>query len=297
MSKEYAAPPLPFDYDLAFSRNLGWLTQSEQKKISKTRVAIAGLGGCGGSYLLTMVRLGVKNFHIADMDGYELQNFNRQVGATVETLGKSKVDAIKDMALKINPEIEFKLFPNGLNEENLDEFLEGVDVCMDALDVFVIDLREILYRKLESKKIPSVFGAPFGASVGYLTYMPGNMTFEDYFCLAGCSEYEKRVRFVAGLAPKGLHARYIADKSYVNLEEARGPSLVFGIDLCSGVVGTEALKILLGRGKIFPMPHYQQFDAYRGKFVRGKLPWGMKGPLMRLRLIILKKILKSFKKK
>jgi tRNA A37 threonylcarbamoyladenosine dehydratase len=71
--------PEQFDYSSAFSRNIGWVTADEQAKLRDSRVAIAGLGGVGGPHLLTLARLGVGKFNIADFDRFELQNFNRQI--------------------------------------------------------------------------------------------------------------------------------------------------------------------------------------------------------------------------
>ncbi|MFC1684967.1 ThiF family adenylyltransferase, partial [Pseudomonadota bacterium] len=53
-----------FDYNDAFSRNIGWLRPEEQEVLRSKRVAIAGLGGVGGSHLLTLTRLGIGGFHI-----------------------------------------------------------------------------------------------------------------------------------------------------------------------------------------------------------------------------------------
>ena len=55
-----------FDYTTAFSRNIGWLTLREQDSLRSKRVAIAGLGGVGGSHLITLTRLGIGAFTIAD---------------------------------------------------------------------------------------------------------------------------------------------------------------------------------------------------------------------------------------
>src|SRR5690554_4953418 len=107
------------EYRTAISRNIGWITEEEQSNLKHKRVAIAGMGGVGGSHLLTLTRLGVGNFHIADFDVFELANFNRQVGATVSHLGRSKVDVLAEMALDINPELDLKRFPEGVTEDNL----------------------------------------------------------------------------------------------------------------------------------------------------------------------------------
>jgi tRNA A37 threonylcarbamoyladenosine dehydratase len=83
-----------FDYDTAFSRNLGWLTAGEQQTLRGKCVAIAGLGGVGGLHLLTLVRLGVGRFRLAEFDTFELVNFNRQIGAALSSIGKPKIDVI-----------------------------------------------------------------------------------------------------------------------------------------------------------------------------------------------------------
>jgi len=67
-----------FNYEQAFSRNVGWVTRDEQHRLRGKRVAIAGLGGVGGSHLLTLTRLGIGAFHIADFDTFAIENFNRQ---------------------------------------------------------------------------------------------------------------------------------------------------------------------------------------------------------------------------
>src|ERR1700760_1266816 len=93
-----------FSYGDAFSRNLGWLTESEQQSLRNKTIAIAGMGGVGGIHMLTLARLGFANFRIADLDVFEVANFNRQVGAVVSTLGQPKVEVLSRMARDINPE-------------------------------------------------------------------------------------------------------------------------------------------------------------------------------------------------
>src|SRR5690625_3553434 len=89
----------PFVFEDAFSRNIGWVTEWEQQILrSSKKIAIAGMGGVGGAHLLTLARLGVGAFHIADFDSFEFPNFNRQVGAMLSTLGQSKVEVMAQMA-------------------------------------------------------------------------------------------------------------------------------------------------------------------------------------------------------
>src|SRR5574340_1155553 len=79
-----------FDYTQAFSRNIGWVTREEQAFLRTKRTAIAGLGGVGGVHLLTLARLGLSRFSLAEFDTFDLVNFNRQVGATVSSLGRPR---------------------------------------------------------------------------------------------------------------------------------------------------------------------------------------------------------------
>src|SRR6478609_1414031 len=99
-----------FDYDVAFSRNLGWVTPGEQQALRGKRVAIAGLGGVGGLHLLALARLGVGRFHLAEFDRFELANFNRQVGASMASLGLPKLEVMITLARNINPELEIVPF-------------------------------------------------------------------------------------------------------------------------------------------------------------------------------------------
>src|SRR3954470_13336587 len=105
-----------FDYAAAFSRNLGWVTEWEQASLRKKRVAIAGMGGVGGVHLLTLARLGIGAFNIADFDRFDIVNFNRQAGATVSSLSKPKVEVLAAMAKDINPELDIKVFPKGVDK-------------------------------------------------------------------------------------------------------------------------------------------------------------------------------------
>ena len=63
---------LLFNYGEAFSRNIGWLASFEQEILRHKRIAIAGLGGVGGIHLLTLCRLGIGKFNIADFDEFAI---------------------------------------------------------------------------------------------------------------------------------------------------------------------------------------------------------------------------------
>ena len=284
-----------FDYDSAFVRNLGWVTAEEQRLLSAKRVAIAGMGGVGGIHLLTLARLGIGSFSIADMDVFDLVNFNRQAGAGVSTLGRPKVEVMADLARDINPGLDLRVFPHGVSADNLDDFLDGVDIYVDGLDFFSFDARRATFAACHRLGIPAVTAAPLGMGTAVLVFSPSHMDFETYFRLQGCDEEEMALRFMLGLSPALLHRGYVVDDTRVNLAERRGPSTASACQLCAGTVAAESLKLLLGRGKVAFAPHGYQFDAYRGRFTRTWRPWGNRNPLQRIGLWVARRILRRMK--
>jgi molybdopterin/thiamine biosynthesis adenylyltransferase len=281
--------PEAFCYQLAFSRNIGWVTIQEQQILRHKRVAIAGLGGVGGAHLLTLTRLGLGSFRVADFDEFNLVNFNRQVGANISSLGKPKTDVLVAMAKDINPGLDIEIFPDGINKENLREFLTDIDVYVDGLDFFVFSDRQATFSACAELGVPAITAAPLGMGAALLNFLPGKMTFEEYFQWGDLPEEEKALRFLIGLAPSGLHAKYLVDPTTINFKERRGPSTMMGCDLCAGMVATEALKILLNRGRVFAAPHVIHFDAYRNKLKHNWRPGGNNNPLQRMILAIAKR--------
>ncbi len=282
-----------FDFSEAFSRNLGWITQAEQTTLQSKRIAIAGMGGVGGSHLLTLSRLGIGHFTIADFDHFELANFNRQAGASVSHLGKPKTDTMSALASDINPELDIKHFNDGINEENLDAFLKDVDLYIDGLDFFVLEIRKKVFARCYERGIPAVTAAPLGMGVALLTFLPGKMSFEDYFKLDGYSKEDQQIRFLIGLSPAFLHNSYLVDKSRVDFAAQKGPSTPMACMLCAGATATEALKILLQRGNVQCAPWGYQFDAYKNKLKKTWRPKGNDNPIQKLAFLIASRMLKK----
>ena len=275
-----------FDYSEAFSRNIGWVTQAEQASLRQKRVAIAGLGGVGGAHLLTLVRLGVGAFNVADYDTFGLANFNRQAGAMTSTLDRPKVDVLIEMAKDINPEVDIQAFPKGVNRDNLDAFLRGVALYVDSLDFFAFEARRATFASCAALAVPAVTAAPLGMGTAVMSFLPGKMTFEEYFRLDGHPESEQAVRLLVGLSPALLQRGYIVDPSAVRFEERKNPSTIMACQLCAGVAGTEALKILLKRGHLLAAPWGLHFDAYRNKLVKTWRPGGNNNPIQRLMIAL-----------
>lgn len=275
-----------FNYERAFSRNIGWVTESEQQTLRRKRVAIAGLGGVGGAHLLTLTRLGIGAFHIADFDTFDIPNFNRQAGAMISSLGRRKTEVLSEMARNINPEVQLTIFEKGVNEQNLDAFLNGVDLYVDGLDFFAFSARKAVFPGCAQRGIPATTAAPLGMGAAVLNFLPGGMTFEEYFRWDGCSDDEMALRFLIGLSPAMLQRGYLVDRGAVDFKARKGPSTPMACEICAGMAATQALKILLGRGKLITAPRGLHFDAYRNKMVTTWRPGGNRNPIQRLALWI-----------
>lgn len=278
-----------FNYELAFSRNIGWVTEEEQAILKTKRVAIAGMGGVGGSHVLTLVRLGITKFHLSDFDEFACENTNRQAGANVNSYDEKKLDTMVSMAKAINPEIEIKLWPEGINPENTDEFLENVDCYVDSLDFFALEARKLIFKLCADKGIPATTAAPIGMGTAYLNFLPGKMTFEEYFQLNGYSENEQYLRFFLGLTPAALQQAYLVDPSKLDLANKKGPSTIIGCQLAAGVTAAQVAKIFLNRGDVLNVPYGLHFDAYTNQFKKTWRPGGNSNPIQKLAFKIGKK--------
>ena len=98
-----------FSYGEFTTRNLGFVTPEEQAKLQQARVFIPGAGGMGGAAFMLLVRAGVGHFAVADIDTFEVSNLNRQVFASLDTVGRPKVEVAAEVARRINPQIEIEV--------------------------------------------------------------------------------------------------------------------------------------------------------------------------------------------
>ena len=282
-----------WSYDRAFARNLGLIGPDEQRRLRGCRVAIVGMGGVGGADLVALARSGVGRFTIADPDRFEVVNTNRQYGAAASTVGLLKADVMAQIVRDINPTAEVTVFTDPIGPANADAFLDGADALVDGIDAFEIGVRRLLFGRAARKGIYAVSAGPFGFSTGWVVFDPHGMSFDRYFDIHdGMDQIDQFVAFIVGMAPRATHRQYI-DLSYVDFQEHRGPSAGLACHLSSGVVAAELVKVLLRRGPLRPAPWFHQFDAYLGKYVRGRLWLGGRGPLQRLKRRVFSRYLRA----
>jgi molybdopterin/thiamine biosynthesis adenylyltransferase len=285
--------PAGWSYGEAFARHRGLIGADEQERLRRSRVAIVGMGGVGGIHLITLARLGIGGFHIADPDRFDVANFNRQYGANIRNLGRNKAEAMAEEALAINPGLHVRTFAEAITPSNVGALLDGVDVFVDGIDFFAIEARRLVFREARRRGIWAITAGPIGFSAAWLVFSPHGMSFDEYFDVHdSMGRGDQLVAFIAGLTPRATHLKYL-DLSQVDASSGRGPSAGLACHLCSGVAAAEVLKILLDRSSIRAAPWYFQFDAYRQQLCSGRLRWGNRSPGQRLKRRILRKRLEQ----
>ena len=106
------------------------------EKLKNSKVAVFGVGGVGSFAAEALARAGVGNLTLIDFDTVDITNINRQIPALHSTIGKAKVDIMKERILDINPDININIFKEKYNAETSEMILgDGYDYVIDAIDM------------------------------------------------------------------------------------------------------------------------------------------------------------------
>lgn len=143
-----------------FSRTELLLGKEAMEKLKNARVAIFGVGGVGGYVCEALVRSSVGAFDLIDDDKVCLTNLNRQIIATRKTVGKYKVDVMKERILDINPDAKVETHKCFFLPENANEFpFEEYDYIVDAVDTVTAKISLVMLAKEKNVPIISSMGA------------------------------------------------------------------------------------------------------------------------------------------
>lgn len=143
-----------------FSRTELLLGGESIKKLANATVAVFGVGGVGGYVCEALVRSGVGHFHIIDNDTVCESNINRQIIATTKTLGRSKVDVMKERMLEINPDVDVTVHECFFLPETADTFdFSKYDYVVDAVDTVTAKIELVMKCNETGTPIMSSMGA------------------------------------------------------------------------------------------------------------------------------------------
>lgn len=143
-----------------FSRTALLIGEEGVARLQSARVAVFGIGGVGGYVVEALARSGVGAFDLIDKDVVCESNLNRQIIATCETLGKHKVDVMRERIHSINPEARVSVYPCFLLPENASEFpFDEYTYVVDAVDTVTAKIEIILRAKAAGVPVISSMGA------------------------------------------------------------------------------------------------------------------------------------------
>jgi tRNA threonylcarbamoyladenosine dehydratase len=247
-----------------FSRNLGVMSEEEIQKLHGTTIAIAGCGCIGGFAAELLARMGVGKLILADPDIFDVSNINRQCAATHRTVGQKKVEALKDHLLSIHPELEIHCFPEGVNEGNIEAFLDGADYVIDAIDYFAFPEAVALHRASRKKGLYITTAVALGFGTSVLAFDPHGLTIEAYTGISESSSIEelRGLMFPPASYSSQLPSYATPEKVSEWLMSKSIPTISVGQALGPGMLVSQMILHILDRKepKIVPDSIQYQFE-------------------------------------
>ena len=230
-----------------FSRTELLLGRQAMDQLARSRVAIFGIGGVGGYICEALVRSGVGAFDLIDSDIVCPTNLNRQIIATTKTLGKDKVEVMKERILAINPEAKvttYKCFFLPENAQNI-PFRE-YDYIADAMDTVTAKI-ELIMRAREN-------GIPIISSMGTGNKLdPSAFRITDLYKTNVCPLARVMRRELKKRGVKELKVLYSEEKPIRRYIDQSTPGSISFVPAVAGLmIGGEMIKDIIAAGATDP---------------------------------------------
>ena len=229
-----------------FSRSELIYGKEAMDKLSKCHVAIFGVGGVGGYVAESLARTGIGKFTLIDNDTVNLSNFNRQIIATKETLGKYKVDVMKDRILSINDKTVVEVKKMFVLPENIDEIdFKEFDYIVDAIDT--VKAKLAIIKKANELNIPMISSMGAGNKLNPMGFIVADISKTEYDPLAKKIRLELRKLGIKKLKVVFSKERPVELKEQ-QFNENKKPipgSNAFVPSACGLLIGSEVINDLL----------------------------------------------------
>jgi molybdopterin-synthase adenylyltransferase len=245
-----------FSYDELVTRNAGFVTPAEQAMLRDGLVFVCGVGGMGGAAIQSLVRAGVGHFALADMDAFEISNLNRQLFATLDTVGQPKVAATAAAIARINPNAELTMF-GAEWVDRLDTILPAYKTVVNGMDDLAAGIA--LYRKAREHGA-TVIDAYTSPLPSVTVVRPSDPRPEERLGYPTVGTDWRAITPAQAAECKAAEALYVAvhssSASYIDHAVAAGlfagtrarPSFAPMVIETGTLMAFEAVKLLLGRG-------------------------------------------------
>ncbi len=157
---------------LRYIRNRSSISMEEQLTLARSRVVVVGAGGLGGHVIMLLARTGVGHLTVVDHDLFDETNLNRQMFATVKTVGKPKAEIAAKAVAGVNPAVTVVAVIDRVDGANAGALFRGADLVVDALDN--VPDRLVISEKTQTMGIPLVHGALAGFEGQVMDIFPGD---------------------------------------------------------------------------------------------------------------------------
>jgi molybdopterin/thiamine biosynthesis adenylyltransferase len=263
-------------------RSMGFWNEATQQGLLDTHVAVGGVGGAGYLTGIELAHMGVQNFSVADPEGFDDVNSNRVLGAREDTYGRNKAEVFAEEVHKINGDAVVRTYNEGINADNVKDFMHDADLVLDATELSMPELGTMICREARKLEIPvlNVEYVAHGAQV--TSFDPrSKWTFERVMGIKGgedapLDEVAKQTiatdRFLS-YVPK------YADLSTLKAlnEGSPLPSNMIGAGLAAQLAVAETLKHVrarIGEKGLAPVfaPNMRWMDVYTGESGSTKHP-------------------------
>ncbi len=150
---------LMFDYAEFSTRNIGFISEEEQARLRDSTIFVCGTGGMGGACVMALARAGIGGLILADIDTFEISNFNRQAFAFLGTVGHHKAEATRDLCLTINPELAITVYKQDW-VEHVEDAVRQSAIVVNGTDDLGASL--LLYRtaRKHGKAVVDAYASP-----------------------------------------------------------------------------------------------------------------------------------------
>jgi tRNA A37 threonylcarbamoyladenosine dehydratase len=227
-----------------FIRTEMLLGKEAMDKLINAKVIVFGVGGVGGYVVEALARSGIGEIHIVDNDTVSESNINRQIIATTSSIGKYKVDVMKERILDINPQCVVKEYRCFYLPENKDEFDFSIyDYVIDAVDTVTAKLTII--EEAYHKGIPVISSMGAGNKLNPETFEVADIYSTSVCPLAKVMRKELKKRNIDKL--KCVYSKEEAKKPRITLidEEKNKPipaSVAFTPSVAGLIIAAEVIK-------------------------------------------------------
>lgn len=263
-------------YREIFSRNIGFLTESEQAKLQSSTVAIAGMGGVGGLLAERLIRLGVGHLKIIDPEDFEPSNLNRQFCSSVLNLGQNKAEVVFTQIKDINPQATISYGKTGIKtQDDASLFVSDCDLVIDEMDFGLFRESVFLQRAARQRGIYYMFTSAVGFGALILIFDPNGLTLEEYnkidpnVDLNDVEEPSVPLERVCPIIPSYAASMPTEIVQEILTAVRPAPTTSIGVGLASLLAATEATNILLRKRDIATAPQYTWVDLVDRQFVVG----------------------------